>query len=412
MDDRTLDRETVLELMDETVHMLQRDPEATRLAACDALGIGSAEWRACRDQMIDDLQEAEDWAEREEAIASSIEDAPPIDSEGDPEYIPSHPTLALFQSAMDEQFELNGGRSFLPGDPRWVSVLYQKLRARVRGKAPFPQHRALDDFRFDLADRGTVALVSDWGTANVHAVAVAQQIAARDPDHIIHLGDVYYSGTPREMERNFLGVWRAHGPHHARYWGLNSNHDMYSGGYGYFQHALPAFEQPASYFSLRNRHWQLVGLDSAYVNHNFNAPQIAWLDAQLSGPFRSVLLTHHHLFSAFRKPGHAMAEWVDPYVKGGRIHGWFWGHEHHLIEYAERDGVKHRCIGHGSLPYVPPDRKRRRYQVDISRMETRPSPQNTGRGIHGFALLTFDGPAMEIEYVDEAGGTAWRERWR
>jgi hypothetical protein len=26
-------------------------------------------------------------------------------------------------------------------------------------------------------------------------------------------------------------------------------------------------------------------------------------------------------------------------------------------------------------------------------------------------LLTFDGPALEIEYVDEVGGTAWTERW-
>jgi hypothetical protein len=26
-------------------------------------------------------------------------------------------------------------------------------------------------------------------------------------------------------------------------------------------------------------------------------------------------------------------------------------------------------------------------------------------------LLTFDGPALEIEYVDEVGGSAWTERW-
>jgi hypothetical protein len=33
------------------------------------------------------------------------------------------------------------------------------------------------------------------------------------------------------------------------------------------------------------------------------------------------------------------------------------------------------------------------------------------RGIHGFALLTFDGTVLQIEYVDEGGGTAWTERW-
>jgi hypothetical protein len=73
--------------------------------------------------------------------------------------------------------------------------------------------------------------------------------------------------------------------------------------------------------------------------------------------------------------------------------------------------VKCRLIGHGSLPYVPPDRRRIRNPVGIVRMETRPSPLHPGRGIHGFAHLVFDGPALHIEYVDEEGGTAWTERW-
>ena len=44
-------------------------------------------------------------------------------------------------------------------------------------------------------------------------------------------------------------------------------------------------------------------------------------------------------------------------------------------------------------------------------METRPSPLEPGKGIHGFALLRFDGPVLHVEYVDELGGTAWSERW-
>ncbi len=92
-------------------------------------------------------------------------------------------------------------------------------------------------------------------------------------------------------------------------------------------------------------------------------------------------------------------------------HGWFWGHEHHLVEYADHRGVKCRCIGHGALPYVPPDQVRRRHPADIVRIETRRSPIDPVRGIHGFALLTFDGPALHIEYIDEAGGTSWTERW-
>jgi hypothetical protein len=82
-----------------------------------------------------------------------------------------------------------------------------------------------------------------------------------------------------------------------------------------------------------------------------------------------------------------------------------------LIEFADYRGVKCRCIGHGSLPYVPPDQRRARHDVPVVRMETRPAPESPSRGMHGYALLTFDGPVLDIEYVDEAGGTAWAERW-
>lgn len=411
--EEALDKETVLHVLDETVETLQHDDDvAIRSSACDALGIGSAEWEACRDQLIEQLQEAEEWVEREEALARSTVDEPPVDSDDGPAFMPSHPTLALLQSAMDEHLDGQPQRRFHRRDPKWLSVLYQKLRTRARGKVPFIQHERPEDFRFELTEQATVALVGDWGTGNATAAAVALQIKERRPDHVIHLGDVYYSGTPREVERNFLGMWRDFGPPDARYWALNANHDMYSGGEGYFHHVLPAFRQPASYFSLRNRFWQLAALDSAYVNHTFNRPQMAWFEEQFDGPARTVLLTHHHLFSPFRKRGDALEKWLEPHLAAQRIFAWIWGHDHHLVEFADYRGVKCRCVGHGSLPYVPPDRRRFRHRVDVTRMETRPSPVNPSRGMHGFALLRFDGPVLDIEYVDELGGTAWTESWR
>jgi hypothetical protein len=407
----TLHRETVLQVLDEAVDALQHDEPDIRLGACDALGIGTTEWAACRDAMIEELQEAGEWAEREEAIVEAVDEAPPVDSDAGPEFLPSHPTLALVQSAMDEHLETRPGRAFHRHDPQWLSVLYQRLRTRVRGKAPFVEHTAPDDFRFPLAERASVALVGDWGSGNAHAIAVAAQIRARRPDHVVHLGDVYYAGTPGEMRRNFLDVWRAHGPGSARYWSLNGNHDMYSGGHGYFGLVLPAFGQPASYFALANRHWQLIALDSAYVNHNFTKAQMTWLESQLASPGKPVLLTHHHLFSGFRKRGYALEDWLDPHLAGGRLFGWFWGHEHHLVEYADYRGTKCRCIGHGSVPHRPPDRRTLRHPVEIVRMETRLAPNSTSHGMHGFALLTLDGPVLHVEYIDEQGGTAWTERW-
>jgi hypothetical protein len=407
----TLDKGTVLRAMDETMRTLERDEAATQSSACDQLGIGTAEWEACRDQLIEDLQEAQEWVEREDVIVHTVDDAPPVDSQDGPEFLPSHRTIALFQSAMEEHLDDDSVGPFEPRDPKWLSTLYQRLRGKVRGKTPFRQHRRREDFRFDLGERATVALVSDWGTGNAHAAAVASQIRGRDPDHIIHLGDVYYAGTPREMRRHFLDIWRDYGPRRARYWALNANHDMYCGGYGFFDHLLPAIGQPASYFTLQNRHWRVIGLDSAYVNHSLTKPQMEWLGAQLSGPAKTLLLTHHHLFSPFRKRGEKLEEWLDPHLAAGRIFGWFWGHDHYLFEFADYRGVKCRCIGHGSLPYTPPNRRRQKQPVTITRMETRPSPLQPSKGIHGFAFLRFEGPALHIEYVDELGGTAWSEHW-
>ena len=66
--EETLDKNTVLNAIDETVHTLERDETAVSSGACDELGIGTAEWEACRDQLIEDLQSAQEWVEREDAL--------------------------------------------------------------------------------------------------------------------------------------------------------------------------------------------------------------------------------------------------------------------------------------------------------------------------------------------------------
>ena len=59
----------------------------------------------------------------------------------------------------------------------------------------------------------------------------------------MHLGDVYYSGTEKEVEERFLKVWPTEAATINR--ALNGNHEMYSGGFGYFKLILPAFGQAA-----------------------------------------------------------------------------------------------------------------------------------------------------------------------
>jgi hypothetical protein len=146
-----------------------------------------------------------------------------------------------------------------------------------------------------------VALISDWGTGLYGAPFSAKSIDAdNDPrgyQLLLHLGDVYYSGTEGEIKDRFLADWPARGGAISRT--LNGNHEMYTGGQAYFDVALKRFNQAASYFALRNDFWTLVCLDTAYAEHDLADPQRAWLDQVLATNTsqRVIFFSHHQPFS-------------------------------------------------------------------------------------------------------------------
>ena len=119
-----------------------------------------------------------------------------------------------------------------------------------------------------MTDDARVALFADWGTGLYGAPACAKCISGSSKPftHVIHLGDVYYSGTEKEIDERLIGFWPNVAG--ARSFACNGNHEMYSGGHGYFEKALPQLGQKASYFACENEHWLLVGLDTAYEEHS------------------------------------------------------------------------------------------------------------------------------------------------
>ena len=105
---------------------------------------------------------------------------------------------------------------------------------------------------------------------------IAGALAEGREAHAVHLGDVYYSGLPSEDQRRFLAYWpvtAAQAASGVTSWSLNGNHDMYSGGYGYFGTLLadPRFAaqhspdgQPTSFFRLTSPSWDFVALDTSW----------------------------------------------------------------------------------------------------------------------------------------------------
>lgn len=410
----TVNRTRLLDALDRTIATLERQSaEADHPVAVLAAPMGVADSTA-GDAMTGVLEDARDFMERDTAAAETTDEvfAMRIASFSNEPYIPSHKGLSLFQSALDEFLETNAisDAEFDPTDPKWLSVAWEKIKTFFRGKHTFVKHSSPNDFVETLQDNARIALVADWGTGTDHAERVMHQIAAVHPSHVIHLGDVYYSGTKREIETRFLRPIREFGPSApCIYRALNSNHEMYSGGEGYFELTLPTFGQAASYFNLRGTNWQVIGLDSGHEDHGLREPQEDWLRAQLDGATgrRTVLLSHHQPFSAFdeRPEGKKLGKKIAPFLP--QIFGWIFGHEHRCIVYGPHLGIHARCIGHGAIPYRVPFGSPAGPPVVFA--DQRPDPHDGSIGIHGFALMELDGSTIRMQYIDEFGNTIHQE---
>jgi hypothetical protein len=201
-------------------------------------------------------------------------------------------------------------------DARWVEVeeKYAEFQAAIKlanAKVPYIVYNSIDDFVIDgkLPDNATVAIVGDWGTGTDEAKQVMVQIARKQPDVVIHLGDIYYSCTDFETQNYFLQVWKQYfDPNKIPSFTLSGNHDMYSGGAPYYA-LIKQLNQPASYCCLRNDNWQFVMIDTGLNDRtpsgsdptSLQDTEVAWVKQRIAtaGTRKSVLLSHHQLFTRY-----------------------------------------------------------------------------------------------------------------
>jgi hypothetical protein len=232
----------------------------------------------------------------------------------------------------------------------WAKSLftwYKKLRPHKWLTAP----AAADP----IADKVNLAMLGDWGSGLYGAPVCAASIQndPRDYGVLVHLGDVYYSGTKKEIEDRFLAMWPKKPNAISR--ACNANHEMYTGGEAYFKLVLPKFNQAASYFALQNNHWLLVGLDSAYIEWELFGDQVSWLTNLVAnaGNRRVVLFSHHQLFSWADRAETKMQTQLSELLNNRKIFAWYWGHEHRCVIYNKHPAwdILGRCIGHSGYPY-------------------------------------------------------------
>jgi len=269
-----------------------------------------------------------------------------------------------------------------------------------------------------IPDDAHIAFFADWGTGLYGAPAIAKAIVALPRcDVVLHLGDTYYSGADIEVTRRLVGDWPSRGGITINR-SLNGNHEMYSGGHGYFDALGSFFHQPASCFAMQNSNWVLVCLDTAYLDFNLDPAQVAWLKsiADAAGTRKLILFSHHQPFSQLDSQGPHIQEALADLLNKQRIHAWFWGHEHRLVRYDAHSkwGFKGRCIGNGGFPAFRDDLIKPGNTYVWVDMPARPSGVPAAKVLdgpnfwvaedpmkyspHGFVTLEFDGDKVWETY--------------
>ena len=292
---------------------------------------------------------------------------------------------------------------------------------------PYRVYKNIGDFVIDgkLPESATIAVIGDWGTGQDAAKQVLQQIARKNPDVVIHLGDIYYCCTEFEATNYFYNPWKqilGLGTNKTITYTLPGNHDMYSGGVAYYN-LIDKLGQPASYFCLRNKNWQFVAIDTAYNDHNpagggggdtfLRDTEVAWLQdkIQKAGGRQTILLSHHQLFTAYDSiAGHETNLRLYAQLKDllGEIPLWLWGHEHNFVVYGPYMGLtRGRCLGHGAFP-VGQDEVVKQAKFPAVPLITDQNNAAIQLGIteglcnHGYAVIRLEGASATVSYYQDS----------
>lgn len=314
-------------------------------------------------------------------------------------------------------------------DPRYGEAVAQYLNFLAGDESvPYRKPESPDDFVIDgrLPANAVVGIVADWATGEPEALEVLRQVKNHNPQIAIHLGDVYYAGTQYEVDNYFYKPWtEILKPAQDKVLSLTlpGNHDLYAGGKPYYDlidrlSKLGNLNQnAASYFCLRNEHWQIIGLDTALHDRLGGKPtfledtEVEWLahKFETANGRRTILLSHHQLFSAndqFKGKSYneKFYKQVEKFLTQTDL--WLWGHEHDVFVFDEFKKLKRgRCIGGSAFPVgnfeLPATTKNPDVPFD------RQVALRKGKAFysHCYTILKLDGASVTVSYYeDDAGG--------
>ena len=320
----------------------------------------------------------------------------------------------------------------------WTSSVVTYLENFKTGNDT-PVYRGYDDYGkgdlntsvidYKLPNDAKIGLIADWGTgSDCSREMLIDILQNHDLDAIIHLGDIYYSGTLTQCKENFYDIFAEAFKKTGKQipvFMIPGNHDYYAFGHGFFwlvdaqnPASQPTWKQDASFFCLRTEDssWQLLGMDTGigdykpqdqigtqYTGPELKDSEVVWhMDKLDNFEGRTILLSHHQLFSSngrIDKDNTADSENYNehlykvfsPYFP--KVGAWIWGHEHTMAFY--KDGYKGlskgRLIGCGSYNDATVEDP---YKVNFPKVEYIDNMPKLGvidnYYNHGFAVLDLE----------------------
>lgn len=369
-----------------------------------------------------------------------------------------------------------------------------------------------------------IAIVGDIGTGTDEAANVLSAACKFKPHAILHLGDIYFSGTKSETNKRLVGMVRKvlkKEKCNIPFFTVPGNHEYFTGAVS-FLNALDSNKliydksqrQVASYFCLRSADhgWQFLGIDTGYNGHYMNVAKGAQQSTLLylhigdvkkpsksTDPFwpkghnpyflhpdeanlsqfdpskpvpmvtarpdeaiwhqdklknfagRSILLSHHQLYSALDVCGIAQSNlngttqpdskdinrlWVNtglwqqfgPWF-GDKVAAWIWGHEHNLVIFEDnyrpadwpsdtsfsetyKNLPKGRCAGHSAIPVQDTEQPYKvNYPVPLKQDDLKLGLTKIGNENwynHGFQILELAGAGhpARLSYFQVSPGDA------
>ena len=308
--------------------------------------------------------------------------------------------------------------------PRSSKPPFREQFGRIPNAEEFRRHSNGDTFVYPLREPPDgptrIALFADFGTGLGHALFIARQLEVDTFEAAVHLGDVYYTGTPEQYKTNFKEPLDPVVAAGTDLFVIPDNHDGYSGFHAYCEYIdkVPrkrASRQGGSYFALLTEHVQFLGVDTIWHSDRGRLQDDGvrdWLRQRLAEGRETkranVLLTGHEPYAYGKDALTALNEDVVD-LAGGAIDLWFWGNTHYCALFERKDATPYygSCIGHAGYPYAR-ERRGKPSPADVIFLEDgsryEGSDARDDRGMNGFCAFEIARNGdVTLNYLDWRG---------